>query len=86
MDGIWDLIGSVSEGFPTYFCIFSSLVATLVSGEKPFSNFGRGSSKEHFAEIILKSLSGHWLRRRYCVKIFFLLSLALAAVLFTGAE
>ena len=21
MDGIWDLIGSVSEGFPTYFCL-----------------------------------------------------------------
>ena len=20
LDGIWDLIGSVSEGFPTYFC------------------------------------------------------------------
>ena len=24
LDGIWDLIGSVSEGFPTYFCILHS--------------------------------------------------------------
>ena len=36
-----------------------------------FSNFGRGSPKEHFNKIILKS--GHWPRRRY-LKVFLFLS------------
>ena len=31
-----------------------------------FSNFGRGSSKKHFCELILKP--GHWPRRRCCLK------------------
>ena len=31
-----------------------------------FSNFGRGSPKEHFCEIILQS--GHWPRRRCHLK------------------
>ena len=31
-----------------------------------FGNFGRGSPKEHFCEIILKS--GHWPMRRCCLK------------------
>ena len=33
-----------------------------------FSNFGRGSPKEHFCEIILKL--GYWPRRRYRLKVF----------------
>ena len=36
-----------------------------------FSNFGRGSPKEHFCEIILKS--GHW-PRRCCLKVFSIFS------------
>ena len=47
-----------------------------------FSNFGRGSPKEHFCEIILKS--GHWSRRRCHLKVF--LFLALVAILFSGEE
>ena len=34
-----------------------------------FHNFGRGSPKEHFCEIILKL--GHWPRRRCRLKVFF---------------
>ena len=46
------------------------------------SNFGRGSPKEHFCEIILKSR--HWPRRRCRLKVF--IFLALAAILFSEAE
>ena len=42
-----------------------------------FSSFGIGSPKEHFCEIILKSV--HWPRRRF-------LFLSLVANLFSGAE
>ena len=49
---------------------------------KEFSNYGRGSPEEHFCEIILKLV--HWSRRRYHLKVF--LFLALAAILFSGAE
>ena len=38
--------------------------------------------KEHFCEIILKSV--HWSRRRSHLKVF--LFLALASILFSGAE
>ena len=38
-----------------------------------FSNFGRGSPKEHFCKIILKL--GHWSRRRCHLKVFLLLAL-----------
>ena len=47
-----------------------------------FSNFGRGSRKNNFCEIILKS--GHWSRRRCHFKVF--LFLAVAAILFGVAE
>ena len=50
--------------------------------QNDFSNFGKGSHKEHFFEIILKS--GHWSRRRCHLKVF--LFLALVAILFSGAE
>ena len=43
-----------------------ALAAILFSGAKQFSNFGRGSPKEHICEIILKS--GHWLMRRCSLK------------------
>ena len=46
------------------------------------SNFGRVSPKEPFCKIILKSMN--WLRRRSPLKVF--LFLALAAILFNGAE
>ena len=51
-------------------------------GTERFSNFGRGSPKENFSEIILKS--GHSPRRRCCLKVF--LILALATILFSGVE
>ena len=38
--------------------LFFALVAILFSGAEQLSNFERGSPKEHFCEIILKS--GHW--------------------------
>ena len=46
------------------------------------SNFGRGSPKEHSYIIVSKSMN--WLRRRSQLKVF--LFLALAAILFNGAE
>ena len=46
------------------------------------SNFGKQSPKEHSCIFIPKSM--HWLRRRSRLKIF--LFLALAAILFKGAE
>ena len=45
-------------------------------------SFGRQIPKEHFCIIISKSM--HWLRRRSRLKVF--LFLALAAILFNGAE
>ena len=62
--------------------LFLALTAILFSRVEPFYNFGSGSPKEHFCEIILKS--GHWPRRRCCLKVFLLL--ALAAILFSQAE
>ena len=46
-----------------------------------------GYPKKHFCEIILKS--GHWPRRRCHLKLFlffFLLFLALVAILFSGVK
>ena len=48
-----------------------------------FSNFGRGSTKEHFSEIILKIV--HWSRRRCHLKVFFLF-LSLVAILFRATH
>ena len=62
--------------------LFFALVAILFSGTEQLSNFDRGSPKEHFCEIILKS--GHWPRRRCHLKVF--LFLALVAILFNAAE
>ena len=64
------------------FFLFLALMAVLFSGAEPFKQFGRGSSKEHSCDIILKSV--HCSRRRCHLKVFLLL--ALAAVLFSGAE
>ena len=63
--------------------LFFALVAILFSGAEQLSNFDRGSPKEHFCEIILKS--GYWPRRRCHLKFFFLF-LALVAILFSAAE
>ena len=49
---------------------------------KGLSSFGRLSPKEHSCIIISKSMN--WLRRRSRLKVF--LFLALAAILFNGAE
>ena len=61
-----------------------ALVAIVFSGaeQNHFSNFGRGSPKGHFCEIIF--ISSHWPRRRCRLKVF--LFLALAVILFNGAE
>ena len=40
--------------------------------QEHFSTFVRGSSKDHFCDIILKS--AHWPRRRYCLKGFSIFS------------
>ena len=48
-----------------------------------FSNFVRGSPKEHFCKIVLKLT--HWPRRRCYLNVFFLF-LVLMAVLFSGAD
>ena len=45
---------------------------------------GKGAWEEHFCETILKS--GYWPGRRCCLKVFLLFFLALAAILFSGAE
>ena len=52
--------------------LFFALTAILFSGADHFSNFSRGSSKEHFCEIILKS--AHWPGRRCRLKGFSILS------------
>ena len=46
---------------------FLALVPLCSAERNHFSNFGRGSPKEHFCEIILKS--GHWPSRR-CFSTF----------------
>ena len=53
------------------------------SGANYHSNFGRGLARKHFCEIILKST--HWPLRSCRLKGFSFF-LALAAVLFSGAE
>ena len=66
-------------------------MAILFSGAEPLGNFGKGTSEEHFCEIILKL--GHC-PGRCRLKLFFLfvccfffsLFLALVAILFSGAE
>ena len=45
----------------------------LALEQNNFSNFGRGSPKEHFCEIILKS--GYWPMRRCHLKVFQFLAL-----------
>ena len=50
--------------------------------QNDYSNFGRGSPKEFFCVMILKS--GLWPRRRCNLKFF--LFLALAAILFSAAN
>ena len=45
--------------------LFSALVAIFSAEWNHFSNFGRGSSKDHFFEIILKS--AHWPGRKCCI-------------------
>ena len=58
------------------------MAAILFSRAEPFRQFGKGACEEHFCEIILRS--GHWPRRRHRLKVFYFL--ALAAILFNGAE
>ena len=60
-----------------------ALAAILFNRAERFWQFWQGSPKEHFCEIILKSVD--WSGRR-CHFMFFLLFLALAVVLLSGAE
>ena len=59
-----------------------ALVAILFNRANGLSNFGGQSPKEHSSIIISKLM--HWLRRQSRLKLF--LFLALAAILFNGAE
>ena len=64
------------------FSIYSPGGHFVQQSRTALSNFCRQSLKEHFCIIISKSV--HWLRRRSHLKVF--LFLALAAILFNGAE
>ena len=64
------------------FSIYSPGGHFLQTERNGLSNFCRQSLKEHSCIIISKSMN--WLRRRSHLKVF--LFLALAAILFNGAE
>ena len=69
--------------FKGFFFLFLALAAILFSAKRShFSNFGWGLLVEYFCANILKS--GYWPRMRCRLKILYYL--ALAAVLFNGAE
>ena len=51
---------------------FLALAAICSAVQNDFSNFGRGSPKEHSCEIILKSV--HWSRRRCHLNVFLFFS------------
>ena len=63
------------------FFLFVALANILFCGVERFRNFERGSLKDHFCEIISKSV--HWSSRRCHLKV--VLFLALAAILFSRA-
>ena len=65
-----------------FFFLFLALVAIFVQRAEQFCNFGNGSPKKHFCEIILKS--GHLPRRRCRLEVS--VFLALVAILFSGVE
>ena len=65
------------------FFLFLALTAICSSKQNHFNNFGRGSPKEHFCKIVLKST--HWPRKRCYLNVFFLF-LVLMAVLFSGVD
>ena len=63
-------------------CLFFYLWRSFCSAERnDYNNFGRGSPKKHFYEIIMEL--GQWSRRRWRLNVF--LCLALVAI-FSGAE
>ena len=51
------------------FFLFLVLMVVLFSGGDPLWQFGKGSSKKHFCEIVLKS--AYWPWRRCCLTVFF---------------
>ena len=51
------------------FFLFLVLMAVLFSGVDPQWQFGRGSSKKHFCEILLKS--AYWPQSRCCSTFLF---------------
>ena len=70
-----------------FFVFFFSILSPggyFVQRSETISNFGRESPKEHFCEIILKSV--HWPKEEMSFKGFFFLFLALKAILFSGGE
>ena len=44
--------------FKCFFCLFLVLMVVSFSGADPLWQFGKGSSKKHFCEIVLKSALG----------------------------
>ena len=77
-----NLYTSLAEEVVKYFFLVKVLAAICSTEWNGSSNFGGQSPKEHCCLIISKSM--HWLRRRSHLKVF--LFLALAAILFNGAE
>ena len=57
--------------FKCVFFLFLVLMVVLFSGADPLWQFGKGSSKKHFCEIVLKS--AYWPWKRCCLTVFFLL-------------
>ena len=53
------------------FFLFLVLMVVLFSRADPLWHFGKGSSKKHFYEIVLKS--AYWPWRRCCLTVFLFL-------------
>ena len=52
MDEIWDLIGSVYEGFPTYFCLNRVLISLFLSTSKEITS-------KNFLEVYFQFVVKH---------------------------
>ena len=63
-----NLSTDLAEEVVLSFFLFIALTAILFNGAEPLSNFGRGLAKEHFCEIISKSVLR--LSRKRCLKLF----------------
>ena len=61
-----NLSTDLAEEVVSSLLLFIALVAILSNGGNHLSNVGRGLAKEHFYEIISKSV--HWFSSRSCLK------------------